>query len=402
MDIVARVIIDVLSGLHAAHTAKTLGGQPLNIVHRDVSPQNIMIGVDGIARVLDFGIAKAEHRRHQTRPGRIKGKYAYMSPEQIRGQPVDARTDVFAAGVVLWECLAKRRLFRVDGQEPTVDGVLTLPILPPSHFDAAISPELDAVVLRALSRDRNARFASAAQFAESLRLVMTPASPVDVGRWVTQAAKRSIANRSDLLQDLETSTINAARSDVPARYERKFSATAETLDRPNANQPTVVLDAPAPFVDRRGLDGWSLFALFLAAAGAVSLLGMTLIAATVKREPLAPNLSPAEARSTAQAASTHATLGEEKSPPPAPEPPQAFESLPELSAPSPAEPHATTIDLPSPEPPALKPAPAAPKRSPTAEVPAPKPAETTPAARSCDPPYRIDQHGIRRVRRECL
>lgn len=400
VGIVARVVIDVLSGLHAAHTAKTLGGQPLNIVHRDVSPQNIMVGVDGIARVLDFGIAKAEHRRHVTRPGHVKGKFAYMSPEQIRGQPVDARTDVFAAGVVLWECLAKRRLFRLDGQDSNPDSVLTLPIFPPSHFESAISPALDSVVLRALSRDRNARFASAAEFAEALRAVMEPASPVEVGRWVTQAAKRGIANRSELLQDIETSTINVARSDVPAHLGRRFSATAETVDRPIEHARTVVLEGPVAPAEPARLHGWSLFALFLAAAGAVALLGMTLIAATSKREPLAPNISPLEARSTAQAASTRAAP-EEEAPPklPAPEP---LESLPELASPRPAEPRATATASPSPHLPAQKPLLAAPKQTPTAEAPAPKSPEPKPAARSCDPPYRIDAFGIRRVRRECL
>jgi serine/threonine-protein kinase len=340
-----------------------------------------------------------------------------MSPEQIRGQSVDARTDVFAAGVVLWECLAKRRLFRVDGQDSNPDSVLTLPIFPPSHFEPSISPALDSVVLRALSRDRAQRYASAAEFAEALRAVMEPASPLDVGRWVTQAAKRSIADRSGLLQDLETSTINVARSGVPPRFGRTsttLSAKAEAVDHPNANQATVVLDGHATIGESRGLHGWSLFALFLAAAGAVTLLGMTLIAATAKRAPLAPNVSATETRPAAPAASSRATPAEQK--PSTPDAPETLESLPVLAAPRSAERRAPATEssatrsgdvaTSSPEPPAPKSAPAAPKQKTTAESPAPKPerapVEPATSARSCDPPYRIDQHGIRRVRRECL
>jgi eukaryotic-like serine/threonine-protein kinase len=108
VPVVTRILCDALEGLHAAHTA-SLAGRRLNIVHRDVSPQNIMVGADGNTRVLDFGIAQAALRSQSTAAGTIKGKLAYMSPEQVQGMAVDARTDIFAAGVVLW------RRSRVDG-----------------------------------------------------------------------------------------------------------------------------------------------------------------------------------------------------------------------------------------------------------------------------------------------
>ncbi|HVR20150.1 MAG TPA: protein kinase, partial [Polyangiaceae bacterium] len=318
LGVVAGVVIDVLSGLHAAHTAKTLGGQPLNIVHRDVSPQNIMVGIDGIARVLDFGIAKAEHRRHTTRPGHIKGKFAYMSPEQIRGQRVDARTDVFAAGVVLWECLAKRRLFRVDGDDQRVDGVLTMPILPPSHFDSTISRELDEVVLKALARDAAARFRSAAEFAEALRAVVAEASPVEVGRWVTQAAKRAISDRSDLLSDLETSTINVARGLAVDRFSRTAEAQSpvrsQPSTRPNEPQNTVVIGGRAAAAAPRKLERWSLAALLLAAGAAGAMVAAS----------FGSTASPEVAPGPRPATPPHAT---ELQSVPAPEPPLPIEVL---------------------------------------------------------------------------
>ena len=422
-EIMARVVIDVLSGLHAAHTAKTLGGQPLNIVHRDVSPQNVIVGIDGVARVLDFGIAKAEHRRHSTRPGHIKGKFAYMSPEQIRGRPVDARTDVFAAGVVLWECLAKRRLFRVDGSDQKPDGVLTMPIMPPSHFDPEISRELDDVVLKALARDRALRFGSAAEFAEALRAVVEAASPVEVGRWVTQAAKRAIEGRSDLLSDLETSTINVARGGALDRFERTVDVRgrpqSEPAARPDEPLPTAVIGGPAVGAPRRSLDGRTLVALVVAASG----IGAAVAAAFVSTpsSTVAPKAQPAAAppraveRRSVPASSpppTDVVRAEElpREPPSAVVPPSvsAPRHVPAAATAKPvvgAEPTARVVTEPKKTSTNLQ-VPVATKRAPVAEAPVPKPAsaaaEPPPAASSCDPPYRIDESGIRRVKRECL
>ncbi|MBI4704792.1 MAG: serine/threonine protein kinase [Deltaproteobacteria bacterium] len=112
--IAVSLLAGALHGLHAAHEARTERGAPLNIVHRDISPQNILVGVDGAARVVDFGIAKAAGRLQSTRDGQLKGKIMYMAPEQVGLGQVDRRTDVYAASVVLWEALAGRKLFRFD------------------------------------------------------------------------------------------------------------------------------------------------------------------------------------------------------------------------------------------------------------------------------------------------
>ncbi|MGH7294995.1 MAG: serine/threonine-protein kinase, partial [Polyangiaceae bacterium] len=133
LDIAVAVIAGALHGLHAAHEATDEQGNPLGIVHRDVSPQNILVGTDGLARLLDFGVAKAAGRIQTTREGQIKGKIAYMAPEQLRSEPVTRRTDVYAAAVVLWETLTCRRLFRADNEGAIVTSILQSEIEPPSR-----------------------------------------------------------------------------------------------------------------------------------------------------------------------------------------------------------------------------------------------------------------------------
>ncbi|HEY0466503.1 MAG TPA: serine/threonine-protein kinase, partial [Polyangiaceae bacterium] len=231
LGIIQRILCDALDGLHAAHTA-SIGGQPLNIVHRDVSPQNIMVGANGVARVLDFGIAKAESQSQSTRPGHVKGKFSYLSPEQIRGLPVDARTDVFAAGVVLWESLTGQRLFSVQGVEKTVERVLSAPIPAPSSKNPAISPTLDRVVLKALERKSTLRYRSAAEFADALRAVAGEATRAEVSAWVCSTAAEVLARRRAALQELEM-------MDVADAHARPTSEPAPAWDDQTIVEPQV-------------------------------------------------------------------------------------------------------------------------------------------------------------------
>jgi eukaryotic-like serine/threonine-protein kinase len=164
-----RILLDACAGLHAAHTLTDEHGRPYRPVHRDVSPQNILVGLDGVSRVTDFGIAKSVvPGRHKTTRNVLKGKVAYMAPEYIEGRTVDARADVFALGVVGWEMLANRRLFRADGDPATLRRVLhdVAPAL--SSVRAGLPPELDAVLAQALAKDPEHRFASAEAFGMAL------------------------------------------------------------------------------------------------------------------------------------------------------------------------------------------------------------------------------------------
>jgi serine/threonine-protein kinase len=152
-SIALTILSGVLHGLHAAHEARSERGEKLGIVHRDVSPQNILVGIDGVARVLDFGIAKALGRSTTTREGQIKGKIGYMAPECFQLGEVTRYADIYSAGVVLWETLTGERLFKADTDSQTLARILANEITPPSRFASEVSGALDAVVLRALHRD---------------------------------------------------------------------------------------------------------------------------------------------------------------------------------------------------------------------------------------------------------
>ncbi len=179
IDVAARIIADMLTGLHAAHEIIGADGAPLNLVHRDVSPQNVLVGCDGVTRITDFGVARAEMRVTETRAGQLKGKIRYMPPEQVRGAGVDRRTDVYAAAVVLWEVLVGQRLFSAGNEAELVLKVISGATHSPRQVNPAVPEALDAVCMKALSLDIEGRYPTAAAFAEAIESA-TMASQIPV------------------------------------------------------------------------------------------------------------------------------------------------------------------------------------------------------------------------------
>ena len=214
-SIALAVIRDTLQGLHAAHEAVDAEGQPLGIVHRDVSPQNIMVGIDGVARVLDFGIAKANVRLHETREGGLKGKLAYMAPEQLEGAAVDRASDVFAASVVLWEALTGQRLYAGANEGEIVTKLLQATPLAPSQAAPELGPQYDALLARGLARDPTNRFATAREMAVALTDAGEAASDAEVGEWVERIAAAPLAERAARVRELETLLHRAEAHDAP-------------------------------------------------------------------------------------------------------------------------------------------------------------------------------------------
>jgi eukaryotic-like serine/threonine-protein kinase len=200
----SAVLVGALTGLHAAHEATSEHGGPLHLVHRDVSPQNILVGADGVVRVADFGIAKAVGRLQTTREGYIKGKSSYMSPEQIRGREVDRRADVYAAGVVLWEMLTGSRLFAGETPLATMNAVLEDKVRPPSDVRPDVPRALDAIVMRALSRTPRERFGTAREMAMALEGAVLLQSPWQIGAWVEATGGDTLKLSSRRVREIET------------------------------------------------------------------------------------------------------------------------------------------------------------------------------------------------------
>ncbi len=203
VDVATAIMCDVLHGLHAAHEARDEQGTALGIVHRDISPQNVIVGSDGIARLVDFGVAKAAGRMHETVDGRIKGKLGYMAPEQLRGKLVDRRSDVYAAGVVLWETLVGRRLFVGESEAETVTNVLEAPVPRPSTVAPWVPTDLDNVVLKAVQRDPAMRYATARDMASALESSVDLGTARTVGSWVHAIASDVLDTRARLVAELE-------------------------------------------------------------------------------------------------------------------------------------------------------------------------------------------------------
>jgi eukaryotic-like serine/threonine-protein kinase len=163
-----HVVLKVCEALDYAHNKRDPAGQPLNLVHRDISPQNVIVSHEGEVKLIDFGIVKAEGRATKTLAGLVKGKFAYMSPEQIRGLPVDRRSDVFACGIIMHELLTGRPLFKRSSEFETLQRARVGEIEPPSRYNPDVSPDLDRVVLRALARHVDDRYQSAIALRDDL------------------------------------------------------------------------------------------------------------------------------------------------------------------------------------------------------------------------------------------
>jgi serine/threonine-protein kinase len=209
MTYCARVVADAAAGLHAAHELRDADGESLQVVHRDVSPQNILISYDGAVKVVDFGVARMKGSLATTRAGEVKGKFAYMAPEQLtKGQPVDRRADIFALGIVLFEMTTGRRLFIGETEGEVITEVRECIVTPPSEVESSFPRPLERIVMRALAKDPADRYQTARALQEALeRYIIESGEPVlqvQVGELMSRTFADQLRQKEELLQTCES------------------------------------------------------------------------------------------------------------------------------------------------------------------------------------------------------
>ena len=247
----SRILADACQGLHAAHELCDDHGYPLHVVHRDFTPHNVFVTYDGAVKVFDFGVARAEGRLHQTETGMLKGKLAYMSPEQVRRRPIDRRADLWAMGVVLWELVTGERLFRRASE---VDTLLAIERDAPPRLAEkcpSVAPELDAIVARALAREPADRYATAREMARELnRFVARSGEPVGVAEMAEWMESRFGATRDQRLRAVDEARGTVSETlthpeGAPHRSSTSTSPSARPAEPPRPPRPPVP-SAPRP------------------------------------------------------------------------------------------------------------------------------------------------------------
>ncbi len=247
----AAVFTAVCAGLQYAHERKDAKGRPLGLVHRDVSPQNVLVGLDGAVKIIDFGIAKAAGKLSKTQVGTIKGKYAYMSPEQVRGLPVDARSDLFSLGICMWELATRRRLFSADNELLIMERIRYAEITPPRAVEPDVPPALEAIILKALARDVGDRYPSAAELSVALQRFAQQADQTWDRARVAEYTLRTFADGA-AKPSAKAAEVAASREAPELAATRGEPARANGAGRPNAFERSSALELSMS--DNKGSD----------------------------------------------------------------------------------------------------------------------------------------------------
>lgn len=242
-----QVAANVAAGLHHAHFMTDRHGQPLNIIHRDISPQNILVDYFGNVKVIDFGIAKAAVQSTRTQVGVLKGKMGYMSPEQVTGQKLDHRSDIFAIGTVLWELVTNRRLFNGDNEFETMNMVKEAQVVAPSTHNPDIPPEVDRIILKALAADREDRYASAGELSQELEawLQSVNYASQELSNWMCEVYADDLAAERDKREQFDRiETADDVRKILEESAQDKPEPTSGETVSPSVNEDkTEIWDA---------------------------------------------------------------------------------------------------------------------------------------------------------------
>jgi hypothetical protein len=247
LAVASSLLIGTLLGLHAAHEAVDENGKNLGIVHRDVSPHNVLVGVDGLSRVLDFGIAKAAERAQHTKTGEVKGKLGYIAPEQLFHDRIGREADIYSVGVMLWEIVVGRRLFDKESQGQMLMRIANNQLDTPRSVAPDVSVEVEAVIMKALAPLPESRYRTALEFATALETVVPPASQRIVGEWLATVANEALSRRSELKLRIEGAPVGPVPdrgTDVSGEYVQRtatgrgeLTTTAAGVSGPIATMP---------------------------------------------------------------------------------------------------------------------------------------------------------------------
>jgi eukaryotic-like serine/threonine-protein kinase len=378
-----RIIADALRGLHYAHELTDLAGQPLNVVHRDISPQNVFVTYDGQVKIIDFGIAKLNGSGVETETGVIKGKVRYMPPEQIEGRDVDRRADVFAAGVMLWEAAVREKMWKGKSDATILHNVLSGGIPAPRSLRPDVPEELERIILKALAFDRNDRHATAADLEADLEAFLAKGPSVG-NRDTSKFLLREFAGvRTETKRIIElhlkrrasmgaTGTTTSTSQVAPPALAQSLTRAGFTTNRPDTGA--------TERLDKQGSRRWGVVVTG-ALAASIALLAWRVTAQL--HPPTAPIGAPTPAALPAPPSPTASTEASEV--------PVADASPPAPS--SNASTSAHGVD----KAPSTAPR-SAPRKAPPSAVKAP----VAPAPDRCNPPFFMDGNGIKKPKPECL
>jgi serine/threonine-protein kinase len=385
IEVAVGIVSGLCRGLHAAHEARGPDGAALGIVHRDVSPQNVLVGADGTTRVADFGVALANVRLSHTRAGQVKGKPAYMAPEQLSRDEVTRATDIYAAGVVLWELCAGRRAYDVTNEGALYARVMTGAV--PQLADVApwVPPALAQAVHRALRREPSERYGSALQMADAIEQALAPAPAAAIGALVERLATQALFAKRQVAERLDRGAAPASGFVVPSPPDSGAPHTGNVPAPPPSLRPVGLV--PQDRGDRGTHTVTSPRGLAAAPAGRGALVAIVLAILAAGGLGVAATWFVLRSNGGAETKPS-ATADSPREDPP-------VEVVAPTSA-TPPPPTSGTAEAP----------PTPPTSTATGQrTKPPRSASGTPATsapRNCDPPYFIDEKGIQRVKRECF
>ena len=274
VPLICRIVSDAAAGLDFAHSLRDTQGRPYGIVHRDISPQNVLVTFEGGVKIIDFGVAKAAGRAQHTRTGALKGKYGYMSPEQVSGAAIDGRADIFALGIVLHELLTGRRLFKADSEVETLARVRECKVTAPSQLDPRLPAGLDPIVLKALAKDPARRFRTAQEFRLALEDWLIQGRMSASSAHLAEFLKEIFAERLEKEARLGPLLGDPGLTEMPSQLTPSRPTPSEPTRKSEIDVSMIKTESASGPFQRRSATVWAAIGAAVVGVGAVGFFGL--------------------------------------------------------------------------------------------------------------------------------